>query len=109
MPATLGEKEIHRLEIQIAEINNSLKFIKWIGVFLAASAVGFLTLALGVAHRAGQIEASIASLQRDTAETRKDIKDESKAQSANAARMLESLDQIHKALAQRTEQPKTTH
>ncbi len=107
MPATANETAIHKLEVQMAEINNSLKFINWIGVFMATCALGVLAFSFNAVQKVAQIEGAVASLQKDSTELRQEFKearktfgDELKAQSGNSSKIQESLDRIEKGLAQ---------
>src|SRR5207244_2291220 len=76
MPATEEERTtIRTLEVEVAKINTSLRFLLAIGAFLATCAAGIFGSTLYVVHRAGQIEGSIGSLksvvvalQKDTGE-----------------------------------------
>ncbi len=106
MPATANETAIHKLEIQIAEINNSLKFIKWIGVFMATCALGLLAFSFNAIQKITQIDDAVASLKKDTTELGQEVKesrtrsdDQFKAQSGDATRIKESLERIEKGLA----------
>ncbi len=125
MPATEEEKTtIRTLEIQVAEINVSLKFFHKVGWTLAGCAIAAVGSLLYVAYRAGQVEGAVvtltgrvanienslaviekdfaelkvdlAGLKKDTVEMRADIK----GQADQSAKVLESLGRIEKALAQ---------
>jgi hypothetical protein len=66
------------LKTELARINTSLSWAKWIGGTVAtintASVLGVPSLAYQVGHRVAQIEGTIAGLQRTTEELRADFK-----------------------------------
>lgn len=87
-----------RVEKDIAEfrggITSDLRWIKWLGGILLT---GVLGTGLYVAHRAGQIETTVATLKEDM----KDVKAELKAH----GRRLDGIDQKLDTLIQRTQPP----
>jgi hypothetical protein len=120
---------VHALEIKVADINTSLKFIKGIGVFLATCGLGILGSAFYAVHRATQIEGAVVALQKDTGEMRADIaglkketirtegavvalqkdttelRKDSKTRDDQFRKTLESLDRIEKAVVQKQSPP----
>ena len=93
MPATVDENAlIRKLEAQVIEINTSLKFIKWIGGFLAAIAVGFIVFEYQAVQRRLRIEDAILGLQKDYAEMRADARQRD-------AQIAGSLERIEKSRA----------
>ena len=63
MPATDEEKAtIRTREIQVAEINHSLKFFRKVGWTLIGCALAVVASALTVADRAGQVEHAVGTL-----------------------------------------------
>jgi hypothetical protein len=86
---------IHRLDVEVAVVNSNLRFIKWIGVFLATVAVGVITFSYQAVRKATQIEDVVVAVQRDLAEA----KETSKARDDQFAKALESLSRIEKTLA----------
>jgi hypothetical protein len=96
MPATADEqKTIQRLEIQVADLRKVL----W------ACAIWGLSVLLSVvvaAYQAGQIHATVATLQRDFAEVKTDLKEMRKDTAelkADFKSQAGQLDRIEKALA----------
>jgi hypothetical protein len=99
MPASADEDaEIRELEVQVSEINSSLKFIKWIGGFLSVCAIGFLAYDFASVQRLARIEDAILALQKDSAELRSDLKERNQ-------RIANSLDRIEKSLVQNRPSP----
>jgi hypothetical protein len=93
MPATVDENAaIRKLELQVAEINTSLKFIKLIGGFLALSAVGLFGFEYTAVQRLVRIEQAILALQKESAEMRADSRERN-------ATIASSLERIEKSLA----------
>lgn len=102
MPATADESAmIRKLEVQISEMNISLKFIKWIGAFLVLSAVGFFGFEYTAVQRLVRIEDAILALQKDAAEMRSNSKERNR-------QITDSLDRIEKSLAQNHPAPEKT-
>jgi erythromycin esterase-like protein len=102
---------IHGLEVEVAKINNSLSFLRWIGVTLVAIGLGVLTFSYGAVRKATQIEDAVTGLQKDSAELRNDFKARDNQFSKAIAELRndfkarddqfsKALERIEKALAQ---------
>jgi hypothetical protein len=102
MPATLDESAtIYKLEIQVAEINTSLKFVKWIGALLALAAMVFIGFEYASVQRLVRIEDAILAVQKDAADMRSDLKERNRE-------IAGSLDRIEKSLARNQSSPDKT-
>jgi hypothetical protein len=102
MPATPDESAtIYKLEIQVTEINTSLKFVKWIGAFLVLAAMAFIGFEYASVQRLVRIEDAILALQKDAADMRSDLKERNRE-------IAGSLDRIEKSLARNQSSPDKT-
>jgi hypothetical protein len=92
--------EVSDLKTVVAEMNVSLKFIKWIGGYLAICASGFLAIEYSAVQRITRIESAVSG-------TREDIKDIKTGLLDRDTWFARTFDRIEKRLPQVTPaQPK---
>ncbi len=121
---------IAELKAEVGQINTSLHWMKLIGGSVAAIvttvALGVMGLAFQVGHEVARIEGTVASLQKTTEELRSDFKARDKlvadaltetrkaseearvgikGQSADMARIQETLDRLENKLAEMMKPP----